>query len=108
MFGRIDSPHGVEVVVMEADTSATSNRASEDVDALLEEVASFLRRNFPQIAMHGGNAAIQDLDPESGEVWIQLSGACGGCGISPMTTQAIQSRLPMDIEGITQVHIHTV
>jgi Fe-S cluster biogenesis protein NfuA len=93
---------------MEADTSTTSHRASDDVDALLEEVASFLRRNFPQIAMHGGQAAIQDLDPESGEVWIQLSGACGGCGVSLMTTRAIQSRLPMDIAGITEVHIHTV
>ena len=93
---------------MEADTSTASNGVTEDAEALVEEVASFLRRNFPQIAMHGGNAAIQDIDPESGEVWIQLSGACGGCGISPMTTQAIRSRLPMDLEGITEVHIDTV
>lgn len=93
---------------MEADTSTPSNGVTEDVEALEEETASFLRRNFPQIAMHGGNTAIQNLDPDSGEVWIQLSGACGGCGISPMTMQAIQTRLPMEIAGITEVHIETV
>lgn len=93
---------------MVADSSSASSGVPADGKALMEDVASFLERNFPQIAMHGGDAAIQDLDPESGEVWIQLSGACGGCGISPMTTKAIQNRLPMDIAGISEVHIDTV
>ncbi|MGB9960743.1 NifU family protein (plasmid) [Halobacterium sp. MBLA0001] len=93
---------------METDTSSASSGVPADGEALREDVTAFLEQNFPQIAMHGGDAAIQALDPESGEVWIQLSGACGGCGISPMTTNAIQSRLPMDIAGISEVHIGTV
>jgi len=104
MFGRTDMRLTVYSPSMSVDSS---DRASTESEALAAEVASFLRTNFPQIAMHGGDAAIQDLDPESGEVWIQLSGACGGCGISPMTTQAIQSRLPMDIDDVTRVHVET-
>ena len=50
-------------------------------DELRERVTNFLRRNFPQIQMHGGSAAIQDIDRETGEVSIQLGGACSGCGI---------------------------
>ncbi len=76
-------------------------------DDLEERVANFLRRNFPQIQMHGGNAAIQDLDRESGEVSIALGGACSGCGISPMTIQAIKSRMVKEIPEIEMVHATT-
>jgi Fe-S cluster biogenesis protein NfuA len=80
---------------------------SEELDALTERVVRFLRMNFPQIAMHGGSAAIQHIDTETGEVWIQLSGTCGGCGISPLTVQAIQNRLPMEISEVTTVYAET-
>jgi Fe/S biogenesis protein NfuA len=76
-------------------------------DDLREEVANFLRRNFPQIQMHGGSAAIQDLDRETGEVSIQLGGACSGCGISPMTIQAIKTRMVKEIPEIETVHANT-
>ncbi|MFB6131177.1 MAG: NifU family protein [Salinigranum sp.] len=87
--------------------AATDDRTSARVETIAEDVAAFLRKNFPQIAMHGGNAAILDLDPETGEVWIRLSGACGGCGISPMTTRAIQTRLPVELADVTEVHVET-
>ena len=77
---------------------------SVDIEDLEERVMNFLRRNFPQIQMHGGSAAIRDLDPEAGEVTIMLGGACSGCGISPMTIQAIKSRMVQEIPEINQVH----
>ncbi|WP_254864366.1 NifU family protein [Halovivax gelatinilyticus] len=80
---------------------------TQDADDLEERVANFLRRNFPQIQMHGGSAAIQEIDRETGEVTIALGGACSGCGISPMTIQAIKSRMVKEIPEITQVHAHT-
>ncbi|AGN01608.1 nitrogen-fixing NifU domain protein [Salinarchaeum sp. Harcht-Bsk1] len=80
---------------------------TQEGDDLEERVANFLRRNFPQIQMHGGSAAIQDLDRETGEVTIQLGGACSGCGISPMTIQAIKSRMVQEIPEIEQVHAST-
>ncbi|WP_263019907.1 NifU family protein [Natronobiforma cellulositropha] len=84
-----------------------STDAQNDGDDLEERVVNFLRRNFPQIQMHGGSAAIQDIDRESGEVSIALGGACSGCGISPMTIQAIKSRMVKEIPEITAVHAHT-
>lgn len=91
---------------MSADTSDRSADTTES-EALAADVASFLRKNFPQIAIHGGSAAVQDVNSDSGEVWIQLSGTCGGCGISPMTTEAIQRHLPMEVAGVTEVHVET-
>ena len=80
---------------------------SEDADGIAGRVETFLVRNFPQIAMHGGSAAVESVDEETGEVWLSLGGACSGCGISPMTIQAIQSRMPMDVAGVTEVHVDT-
>jgi Fe-S cluster biogenesis protein NfuA len=76
-------------------------------DDLEERISNFLRRNFPQIQMHGGSAAIQHIDRESGEVSIQLGGACSGCGISPMTIQAIKSRMVKEIPEVETVHADT-
>jgi Fe-S cluster biogenesis protein NfuA len=84
--------------------STESQNAEND---LRERVTNFLRRNFPQIQMHGGSAAIEHLDMESGEVTIALGGACSGCGISPMTIQAIKSRMVKEIPEITQVNANT-
>ncbi|SEW25439.1 iron-sulfur cluster biogenesis protein NfuA [Natrinema salifodinae] len=84
-----------------------STETQNDGDDLEERVTNFLRRNFPQIQMHGGSAAIQDIDRESGEVSIALGGACSGCGISPMTIQAIKSRMVKEIPEIEQVNAST-
>ncbi|MFC7167159.1 NifU family protein [Halospeciosus flavus] len=80
---------------------------SQSGDDLEERINNFLRRNFPQIQMHGGSAAIQNIDREEGTVSIQLGGACSGCGISPMTIQAIKSRMVKEIPEINEVHADT-
>lgn len=80
---------------------------TQDADDLEERVSNFLRRNFPQIAMHGGSASIQNIDRESGEVSLMLGGACSGCGISPMTIQAIKTRMVKEIPEINKVHADT-
>jgi len=75
---------------------------------LRERITNFLRRNFPQIQMHGGSAAISHLDRErAAAVTVQLGGACSGCGISPMTIQAIKSRMVKEIPEIETVHADT-
>ena len=84
-----------------------STDAQEADDDLKERVANFLRRNFPQIQMHGGSAAIQNIDREKGSVTVMLGGACSGCGISPMTIQAIKSRMVKEIPEIETVHADT-
>jgi Fe-S cluster biogenesis protein NfuA len=97
-------PVGILISPMSTDAQDTDGDAE---DELRERVTNFLRRNFPQIQMHGGSAAIQNIDTETGEVSIQLGGACSGCGISPMTIQAIKSRMVKEIPEITKVHADT-
>ncbi|MFB6310719.1 MAG: NifU family protein [Salinirussus sp.] len=84
---------------------STETESSED--DLRERITNFLRRNFPQIQMHGGSAAIQNIDREAGSVTIMLGGACSGCGISPMTIQAIKTRMTKEIPEINEVHADT-
>ncbi|MEF8827679.1 MAG: NifU family protein [Halolamina sp.] len=84
-----------------------STESQSGDDDLRDRITNFLRRNFPQIQMHGGSAAIQRLDREEGEVAIQLGGACSGCGISPMTIQAIKSRMVKEIPEIDKVEADT-
>ncbi|MDR9380461.1 MAG: NifU family protein [Natronomonas sp.] len=84
-----------------------STETADSEDELRERITNFLRRNFPQIQMHGGSAAIRDLDREAGEVTVMLGGACSGCGISPMTIQAIKSRMTQEIPEIDTVHADT-
>jgi Fe-S cluster biogenesis protein NfuA len=86
---------------------STETEDQSPEDELRERITNFLRRNFPQIQMHGGSAAIQDLNPEEGTVSIQLGGACSGCGISPMTIQAIKTRMTKEIPEIEEVHADT-
>ena len=83
--------------------------ASEKATAtsLERDVETFLQGNLPQIAMHGGDASVLDVDPEAGRVRIRLAGACSGCGISPMTIQAITNRLPAEVPGIDEVVAET-
>jgi len=80
---------------------------TEDGDDLRERITNFLRRNFPQIQMHGGSAAIENIDREEGSVTIRLGGACSGCGISPMTIQAIKTRMTKEIPAINEVVART-
>ncbi|OVE86335.1 NifU family protein [Natronolimnobius baerhuensis] len=86
--------------------------SNSESDASLEDdvrtaVSLFLQRNFPQIELHGGESTITEVDLEERRVGINLTGACSGCGVSPMTTQAIQRRLPAEIDAIDHVTVST-
>jgi Fe-S cluster biogenesis protein NfuA len=83
---------------------STTEEGGTDLE---EQVMNFLRRNFPQIQMHGGTAAVASIDPDEGTVTVQLGGACSGCGISPMTIQAIKSRMVKEIPEIERVNAET-
>ena len=82
-----------------------SSEATEADPTLREQIQRFMMRNFPQISMHGGSFGVHDVDAETGEVWISLGGACSGCGISPMTVQAVKTRLVAEFDDVTAVHV---
>ena len=98
---------GVGGLIYGAPVSSGMSTTDDGGTELEEKVMNFLRRNFPQIQMHGGTAAVQSIDPEDGSVTVQLGGACSGCGISPMTIQAIKSRMVKEIPEIERVHAET-
>ena len=85
----------------------STESSTTDEAELRERISLFVARNFPQIGMHGGSHAVGDIDVERGEVHISLGGACSGCGISPMTVQALKTRLVQEIPEISVVHADT-
>ena len=66
---------------------------------------SFLTEEVPQIQAHGGNFEIRDVDEEAGTATVAIGGACSGCGIAPMTMQAIERRLPEEVDGLDDVEV---
>lgn len=84
-----------------------STDEAAEVTEVRDRITRFLATNFPQIRLHGGSAAIRDLDLVAGEVTIALGGACSGCGISPMTIQALETRLVREIPELSVVHAET-
>lgn len=76
-------------------------------ETLENAVDKFLLKNFPQIIAHGGGFDILEADDDDGYVKIRLTGACSGCGISPMTIQAIRDRLPKEVDGVQMVSVDT-
>lgn len=83
---------------------STQTRSPEEVK---ESITQFMKANFPQIKMHGGEASISNINLDENSVTVRLGGACSGCGVSPMTIQALKTRLPKDIPEITTVSADT-
>jgi Fe-S cluster biogenesis protein NfuA len=85
----------------------TESNTGGSETGLEDRIDRFVRRNFPQIQMHGGDAGVEAVDEETGEVWISLTGACSGCGISPMTIHALTARMVAEFEEVSEVHATT-
>lgn len=78
-----------------------------DRESMIDEIESFLIANFPQIKAHGGEFKILEADPSDGFASIQLAGACSGCGVSPMTVEAIRDRLPKRVDSVDMIMVET-
>ncbi|MFC7044488.1 NifU family protein [Halobacteriaceae archaeon GCM10025711] len=74
-------------------------------ETLQEQVESWLQAQMPVISMHGGTSAVREADPETGEVVIELGGACSGCGIGPRTEEQILVNLVKDVPAATDVTV---
>lgn len=70
-----------------------------------KQIDIFMQGEMPQIKMHGGDWRVVDFD--NGTVEILLEDACSGCGISPMTIQALKNRMPKQIDAVTDVIAQT-
>lgn len=70
---------------------------------LSERVETWLAGQMPIIRMHGGTSAVQTADPDTGEVVIELGGACEGCAISSRTAQNIKLDLADEFPEVDDV-----
>jgi Fe/S biogenesis protein NfuA len=86
-----------------SENGAAETTASED--GLKSRVERWLTAQMPIIQMHGGTSAVRKADPESGEVVIELGGACGGCSITPITSQNIEVELLKKFDEVDDVSV---
>ena len=82
-----------------------SEASETDGEGFHGRVERWLAAQMPIIQMHGGESAVRKADRESGEVVIELGGACSGCGISPRTAHRIKTDLADDFEAVTDVTV---
>lgn len=75
----------------QADHDAGSGAGDEA--PLEERVERWLAREMPIIQMHGGTSAVRTIDPEGGEVVVELGGGCSGCDVADITSDNIEAGL---------------
>jgi Fe-S cluster biogenesis protein NfuA len=78
---------------------------SEAGETLKHRVETWMAGQMPIIEMHGGESAVRKADPDSGEVVVELGGACAGCGISNITAENIRADLIRDFDAVTDVTV---
>ncbi|MFB6104065.1 MAG: NifU family protein [Halobacteriaceae archaeon] len=76
---------------------------SDEDRTLADRVETWLAGQMPIIRMHGGTSAVQTADPDTGEVIIELGGACEGCAISSRTAQNIKLDLAKEFPEVQEV-----
>lgn len=74
-----------------------------EATSLQERVERWLTGQMPIIKMHGGTSAVRVADPETGEVVVELGGACEGCAVSSRTAQNIKLDLAEEFPEVEDV-----
>jgi len=74
-------------------------------EGLERQTRNYLSNNVPQIQQHGGNFEVREVDEVEGTATVAIGGACSGCGIAPMTMNAIEQRLPESVDGLEAVEV---
>ena len=70
-----------------------------------DQVLEAIEAIRPVLQSDGGDMSLVSVDEESGEVLVELVGACGSCPASTMTLKAGIERILKDrVPGVTAVH----
>lgn len=83
---------------------AIKGRAPGEGASLVERVRWVMENEVnPQLARHGGRAAVESVDAD-GTVWLRFGGGCHGCGMADVTLkQGIETTLKTRVAGVTAV-----
>jgi Fe-S cluster biogenesis protein NfuA len=72
---------------------------------LEDRIESWLSVQMPMIQAHGGTSAIREVEAATGEVVVELGGACAGCGISHTTEETLREELTAQFEAVETVTV---
>ncbi len=76
----------------------------EDRTSRLQALNELLELIRPAVQSDGGDLVLVSADVESGEIEVQLQGACSSCAISSSTLQAGVERILHDrLDWVTEV-----
>jgi Fe-S cluster biogenesis protein NfuA len=78
---------------------------SDSENSLQHRIEEWMVGQMPIIQMHGGDSVVRTADENTGEVVVELGGACAGCGISDITANNIKSDLIMDFDAVEDVTV---
>ncbi len=74
---------------------------SSDVKDRIRQTIDVIR---PALQADGGDIVVRDVNEETGEITVELVGACGTCPVSTQTMKAGIERILKDrVEGVTSV-----
>lgn len=77
---------------------------TREVATMRKQVEEVLEKIRPAIQADGGDVQLVDVDEESGNVRLQLLGACQGCPMSMLTLKAgIERTLARLVPGVKNV-----
>lgn len=74
-----------------------------EATSLQDRVERWLTAQMPIIQMHGGTSVVRVADPDTGEVVVELGGACEGCAVSSRTAQNIKLDLAEEFPEVEDV-----
>ncbi len=86
-------------------TSGTSTRRTVFTgDVMKDRIRQTIDVIRPALQADGGDIVVRDVNEETGEITVELVGACGTCPASTQTMKAGIERILKDrVEGVTSV-----
>ncbi|UOF89930.1 NifU family protein [Fodinisporobacter ferrooxydans] len=71
---------------------------------MLDRIETVLDKIRPGLEADGGNVEVVEFDQETGVLYVQMQGACGGCPMSTMTLKmGIERAIRAELPEVTEV-----
>jgi Fe-S cluster biogenesis protein NfuA len=89
-----------------ADLSAvTITGSGPDHDRRVSDLVELIDVVRPAVEADGGTLHLRAVDTDSGEVTVQLAGACGSCAVASLTLEGGITRIMRQrLDWVTEVH----
>jgi len=91
---------------LSADLSAvTITGSGPDHDRRVRDIVDLIDVIRPAVEADGGTLHLKAVDTDTGEVAVELAGACGSCAVAGLTLEAGITRIVRQrLDWVTEVH----